>query len=245
MDPFEEYYHRRADIADKVEDLGHTHDALILAATAFDAIAAAWARQFPADQKEPGVGNISEAIRAARLMKRFAPRTPHAGRIAVICFAEDWKRHGNGGADAEQLLARRVTKPPELPGSDGDVLIDTLIAECPLIDSTPELRSLVEEYEYPALFYRFYRSARAHNGQGAWRTHQFVRPDEVSYLPWRRPVMSIGIGTKVVTRWVREVASGYAEACKAAGREAADDVDPGASGEELIKGRWARRGKTR
>lgn len=50
--PFENYFLRRADIADRLTNLGAITDSLILGTTALDALAKIWLHDFPETKKD-------------------------------------------------------------------------------------------------------------------------------------------------------------------------------------------------
>jgi hypothetical protein len=160
----------------------------------------------------------------------------------VVCFAEDWKRHVPAAAAvADALLKPRLGKVHgELPHSYEDVPQSALLAECPAIGSATRLAALVEEYEYAALLYRFYRCPTVHLGGNARRTHGFTRNEEVMYMPLYRGFTSISFGPQLVTRWLRAVATGYVAACFGAGVIPAEDMDPGDREEENLRSKWSK-----
>lgn len=245
MDPFERYFHDRADLADELARTGHVLDACVLATTALDALGEIWVHDFPDEGKaldrEAG-GRVSGSIRMARLVKRFASTDADAPKVAVVCFAEDWKRHvPAAAAHASGLLASRLGKlRGELPHSHRDVTRAALIAECPEIGTNPKLAALVEDYEYAALLYRFYRCPMVHLAGRANRTHGFTRDDEVMYMPLHGGFTSISFGPQLITRWLRAVASGYVMTCSHAGVTPAKDIDPGSREEDLLRARWSK-----
>jgi hypothetical protein len=245
MDPFERYFHDRADLADELSGRGHVFEASVLATTALDALAEIWVHDFPTEAKALDVeagGRVSGSIRMARLVKSFAPAESEAQKVAVVCFAEDWKRHVPGAtATVDAILQPRVGKMRgELPHSHQDVPRAALLAECPAIAVGTKLAALVEEYEYAALLYRFYRCPTVHLGGSAKRTHGFTRNEEVMYMPLYGGFTSISFGPKLVTRWLRTVATGYVAACDAAGITPAKDLDPGTREEENLRIKWSK-----
>jgi hypothetical protein len=244
-DLFEKYFHDRADLADELSRGGYALEASVLATTALDALAEIWVHDFPAEGKALDVeagGRVSGSIRMARLVKRFAPAEPEAQKVAVVCFAEDWKRHvPAAAATADTLLKPRLGKfRGELPHSHQDVPRAALLAECPAITAGTKIAALVEEYEYAALLYRFYRCPTVHLGGSAKRTHGFTRDEEVMYMPLHPGFTSVSFGPRLVTRWLRAVATGYATTCAAAGVTPAKDLDPGTREEESLRSKWSK-----
>ncbi len=210
---FKSYFHMRADVAEDLHKAGWTVDANIVATTALDALAEVWLHDFPGQsktiQKLLG-GAVPPSIRMARLVKRFAADAPHSDKVAVLMFAEDWKKNVPAAtADADALLAPRIPKHRgELPHAHLDVSREELFQECPAIPHQPLLAALVEEYEYPALAYRFLRSPFVHYGTTSDRTHGFTRGIEVFYMPLKKGT-TIGISLGVVTGWLRAAATNY------------------------------------
>jgi hypothetical protein len=175
-----------------------------------------------------------------RLVKKFASADPDAPKIAVVSFAEDWRRY-KGNPAADRLLSTRMGKlPGELPHAHQDVPLPQLIAECPEIGANPALAVLAEEYEYPAMAYRFYRCPMVHSSKPAGRSQTFAQNEEVFYMPLQPNVTSIGFGPKLFTRWLRSVATGYVAHCEAARVRPADRLESGADGEEHLEGYWSR-----
>lgn len=242
---FERHFHRRADLADELVGRGLTVDGIGLAAGALDALGAIWFHDFPATvaelSRELG-GNPPPSIRLARMMARFAPTEPSAQLVAVVSFAEDWKRYASETAGpAEKLLARRIGEHPnELPRSYLDKPLGELIDECPEIGASKPLRSLAAEYTYAAMLYRFYRCPILHLTAPAHRTHGFTVDDEVMYMRLRPGFTSISFGPALVTRWLGVAATGYTRGCAAASVHPPKDMDPAGDAEELLKSRWER-----
>jgi hypothetical protein len=176
------------------------------------------------------------------LLEKFAAGEAEAQKIAVVCFAEDWRRYAPAGsAIADALLApRRGRLPGELPHAHLDVAKDDLLRECPPIATNPRLATIVDEYRYAAILYRLYRCSMVHVGGAPHRTHGFTRDEEVFYMQLRRGFTSISFGPRLVTRWLRAVARGYAAACARAGVRPADDLDPGLRQEEALANKWGK-----
>ncbi len=112
-----------------------------------------------------------------------------------------------------------------------------LLRECPAIARQPKLAALTEEYEYPALLYRFVRSPLVHFGTSSSRTHGFVRGDEVFYMPLAHGT-TIGIGIGVVTGWLRAAVYHYVALCEQHRVRPATGIDAGRGGEERIESKW-------
>jgi hypothetical protein len=160
---------------------------------------------------------VPSSIRLARLLKNFASNDPDASKVAVVCFAEDWKYYRPQDAQiADQLLSRRLSDSPyefirshQPPKSYLDVSRDELIQECPDLKTNPRLFGLLEEYEYGALLYTFYRCPLVHLATGSRRAHGFTRGEEIMYY-WsfyEDGRITISFGPNLVTRWLRNVVS--------------------------------------
>lgn len=248
---FEWFFHNRAEVADKLADSGSLIDSLILSTTSLDALAKIWLHDFPdtkeALDKEYG-GGISERIRLTRLLKKFAANDPDANKVAVICFAEDWKRYyPQESAMADQLIdKRRGTTPFERDwmslNISLDVPIELLAKECPLLDKYPKLRRLAEEYQYGAILYSFYRCPLVHSSTPAGRTHSFTRREEIMYCASLEYVdrIAISFGPNLITRWLRCVVNNYVQFCREASVIPGQDLDSGFDPEKNLKQRWER-----
>jgi hypothetical protein len=242
---FERYFLARAELAEDLWSKEWRLEASILITTSLDALGAIWMHDFPSDrkalEKEVG-GKPPSSIVMTRLLRRFAPSDPDALKVAVVCFAEDWTRHVPASAvDADALLTDRLGRfKGELPHSHRDVTRDALLLEAPAIATNTKLAALVEEYEYPALLYRFYRCPVVHMGSSARRTHGFTRGTEVMYMPLHKGFTSISFGPHLMTRWLRSAVTGYVDACDAANVKPAADLDPGQREEETLANRWAK-----
>jgi hypothetical protein len=243
-DFFVRHFQDRADLAEELHGRGFTVDARIIASTALDALGEVWFRDFPDDAqaiaKEVG-GAVPPSIRMARLVKRFAAGAPQVDKVAVVLFAEDWKKNvPRSTVDADALLEpRRPKLPGELPHSYLDVSKDELLRECQPISSAPALVALVEEYEFPALLYRFVRSPTVHSGTSSNRTHGFAQRDEVFYMPLAHGT-TIGISLGVVTGWLRAAVMAYVSHCAGLGVRPATAVNAGRQGEDALKAKWKR-----
>jgi hypothetical protein len=241
---FKNYFHLRADLAEELHQRGFTVDANIVATTALDALTTVWLHDFPTDrvamEKDSG-GKVPPSIRMARLVRRFAAGASHVDKVAVFMFAEEWKKNVPASVtDADALLApRRPTLPGEFPHAHLDVSRADLLRECPAIVDQPLLAALAEEYEYPALVYRFVRSPFVHYGTSSGRTHGFTRGEEVFYMPLKHGT-TIGIDVSVVTGWLRAAATAYVAHCTTHGVRPATDIESGRRAEEALASRWKR-----
>lgn len=239
---FASHFHDRAALGEELHQRGFAVDAKIVVATALDALGEIWLHDFAADEaalrKESG-GTISSARRMARLVKRFAVGAPHHDRVAVVLFAEDWAANvPAAAADAEVLLApRRPQMRGEFPHAHLDVSAQEVMRECPALSGQPALQAILEEYEYPALFYRFVRSALVHYGSGSRRTHGFTRHDEVFYLPLGHGT-TIGFGIGVAAGWLRTAVDGYVALCTRENIRPATSIDSGVKGEKDLRAKW-------
>jgi hypothetical protein len=241
---FARYFHDRADLADELAGREFSVEAHILASTALDALGEVWLHDFPdereAMEQELG-GKVPASIRMTRLVKRFAVGSAHVGKVAVVLFAVDWKKHGTPPAtDADALLTPRLGRVRgELPYAHLDVSREELVRECPAISASARLTALVEEYEYPAVLYRFVRSPFVHTGTASKRTHGFTRGEEVFYMPLVQG-MTIGIAVGAVTAWLRAAAASYVGECNQRGIRPATDIEPARQAEDVLESRWKR-----
>jgi hypothetical protein len=246
---FERFFHNRADVADKLADSGSLIDSLILSTTALDALAEIWLHDFPHTEKalQNNYGKpIPGYIKLAQLLKEFAADDPDANKVAVICFAEDWKRYyPQETTIADQLIdKRRGTTPFERdwmsPNISLDVPIKLLAEECPLLNVYPKLWRLAEEYQYGAILYKFYRCPLVHSSNPAERIHFFTRGDEIMYCGSPQDVnkTAISFGPNLITRWLRHVMSNYIQCCRVAGVIPGKNLDSGFEPEDKLKKRW-------
>jgi hypothetical protein len=247
-DPFEHYFYQRAQLADEMADSHCLPEAYTLATASLEALAQIWFHDFPDVkrklEKELG-GTVSGSIRLTRLLKNFCSHDPRVEKVAVICFAEDWKHYRPQDAHiADQLLNKRLSDNPikelrsyELPKSYLDVSRNKLAQECPYLANHPELFKLMEEYEYGALIYTFYRCPLVHSATESGRTHGFSRGEEVMYLEGKDRI-AIGFGLNLVTRWLRNVVSSYIQSCQKEKIVAADNLNAGNSQEKRLERLW-------
>lgn len=243
-DFFERHFHGRAELAEELQQRGFSVDANIVAATALDALAEVWLHDFQGErtamEQELG-GKVPPSIRMARFVKRFAVGAPHVGKVAVVLFAEDWKKYVSTAAnEVDGLLApRRPRLPGELPHAHLDITADDLLLECPALSAKPLAVALIEEYEYPALLYRFVRSPFVHFGTSSRRTHGFTRGEEVLYMPLAQGT-TLGISVGVVTAWLRAAATGYVAYCNQRRVRPATNIEPAQQAEGALEARWKR-----
>jgi hypothetical protein len=247
--PFEDYFHRRADVADQLTESRNITDSLILATTALDALAKIWLHDFPETEKQlhRHYGDrVSESIRLSQLLKQFAPEDPDASKVAVVCFAEDWKLfRPEDSTLADQLLDKRLSNDPifqshESPRSYLDVPLNDLEQECPRIAENLKLRRITEEYEYGAILYKFYRCPLVHSSKNSDRTHGFARGERIMYYsssvdPART---AISFAPKLITRWLRRVVTNYVQHCREQNVIPANNLDAGLLPEDKLKQRW-------
>jgi hypothetical protein len=253
LTPFKNYFLLRANVADQLTNEGAITDSLILGTTALDALAKIWLHDFPATENQLSSyygGSIPEYIRLSQLLKQFAKDDSDASKVAVVCFAEDWKLFRPADTSfASQLLDKRLSNNPneflranELPKSYLDVPLKELEIECTQIAQNPKLRRIAEEYEYGAMLYKFYRCPLVHSSKNSDRTHGFSRGEEImyyrSYVDPNRT--TIGFGSKLITRWLRIVATNYVQFCQDESVIPADNLDAGLLPEKRLKDRWSK-----
>ncbi len=252
-DPFEHYFYKRAQLADDMVASGSFIDAYTLAAASLDALAEIWFSDFPDVKQELNSefgGTVPCSIRLARFLKKFVSNDPRVSKVAVICFAEDWKYYRpQDNHIANKLLSKRLSNNPneflrayELPKSYLDVSRDELAQECPDIKNHPDLFNLLEEYEYGSLLYTFYRCPLVHLATGSRRTHGFAREEEVMYY-WsfsNDDRSTIGFGPNLVTRWLRMAVSGYVQCCQKEEIVPANNLDAGTTQDDRFKRLWNR-----
>ncbi|PSB19669.1 hypothetical protein C7B65_10250 [Phormidesmis priestleyi ULC007] len=185
-DSFEHYFYKRAQLADEMASSGHVVDAHTLATASLDALAGIWLHDFPDVKKKLEIelgGTVPASIRLARFLKQFVADDSRVSKVAVICFAEDWKNSRPQDAHlADQLLIKRISSDShEFPRSYLDISRTELSQECPELSSRPDLYALAEEYEYGAILYTFYRCPLVHVATSSNRIHGFARGEEVMY----------------------------------------------------------------
>jgi hypothetical protein len=217
---FLDYFLRRAQISDGLAQTGSTTEALILSTTSLDSLGKIWAYHFAEEASRLATeygGGLSDSQRLAHILKLFAGAEDIANRMAVVCFAEDWKK-----ADPQKtqfidsaLLAQRSLEcePRESPRAYLDITLDELLAKYPEIVANPRLARVAREYQYGAILYRMYRCPLVHSSMHSCHTHGFARNQEVKY--WRQSAekINIGFGPLLVTGWLRKVAKGLTQKC--------------------------------
>lgn len=250
---FQYSFLRRADIADQLASLGDTIDSLILSTTALDALAKIWLHDFPdIDNKlrHQYNGGVSEAIRLSQLLRNFAKKDPDANKVAVVCFAEDWKLYHPENSDlADQLLRKRLSnssneflRARELPKSYLDVTMDLLEEECPQIAQNSKLRRIAEEYTYGAMLYKFYRCPLVHTSKHSDRTHGFARGERSMYY-WSNMEdnrVAISFTPLLITRWLRTVVTNYVQFCQDKSVIPARALNSGTLPENNLKKLWGK-----
>lgn len=252
INPFENYFQERAQLADEMASQGHATDSHTLSTASLDALAEIWLHDFPTTKQklesELG-GAIPASIRLARFLKQFVPNDPRVSKVAVICFAEDWKHYRPQDTQiANQLLYRRLSNNPdeflrahEPPKSYLDVSRAELAEECAEFGCRPDLFALAEEYEYGALLYSFYRCPLVHVATNSNRTHGFAKGEEVKYY-WSLDVVgvaTIGFGSSLATCWLRNAVSSYVQTCEQQNIVPANNINAGISQEDRFKKRWS------
>jgi hypothetical protein len=243
-DPFEGYFYKRADLADQIAASGSVIDAYTLATASLDALAEIWLNDFPDAKKNLEIecgGSIPSSIRLTRLLKNFVSHDPRVSKVAVVCFAEDWKRYRPQEAHiAELLLNNRLSDDSdefmrryEPPKSSLDLSREELAKECPELAVRQDLFALAEEYEYGAFLYSFYRCPLVHSAIGSEQTNGYVTGEQIMYRG-----STIGFGINLVTRWLRDATSGYIQHCQQVGVTPANNINSGISQENRYKSRW-------
>lgn len=248
-DPFEYYFYKRAQMADDMV-ASDSFVAYTLATASLDALAEIWFNDFPEVKRKLNSefgGTIPSSIRLARLLKEFVSDDPFVSKVAVVCFAEDWKYYRPQDTHIpDQLLSKRLSNHPdkfrkfhEQPKSYLDVSRNELKKECPDVEKHPDLFKLLEEYEYGSLLYTFYRCPLVHFATGSKRTHGFAEGEEVKYWSSSEDDRTkISFGPNLVTRWLRNVVSGYVKSCQKEGIIPANNLDAGTVKEGRFKSRW-------
>ena len=249
-DPFEHSFY---EYAQWLEEAWSVTAANTLATSSLDALAGIWLHNFPDAkkklQKEVG-GTIPASIRLARFLKQFIPNDPDVNKVAVVCFAEDWKLYRPQDAHvADLIINKRVNKDPndvfsghEPPRAYLDVSRDELARECPELAANLDLLALAEEYEYGAILYSLYRCPLVHAATNSNRTHGFARGEKSMYY-WSLDGsgrVTIGFGTHLIIRWLRNAVTGYVQTCHQAGIIPASNIDAGSSQEERFKRLWSK-----
>lgn len=248
---FETYFHDRANLAESLYRDGWRHEAVLIASVALDALANIW-------EHDKNLNHVNSAVRLANFVQSYTGDAD-AMKIAVVFLAQDMLAHGPPRlhAIAKRLLAKRNVdlsgqRPrPMTSGTSPYVHLDAdwlgVTVEEPALANEPAMERLAtERYTYPALLYTLTRCAVAHSLSRGTRTSDFSgkEPDEeISYFPPHvggnatRPI-SLKIGLKRITNWVRTTATGYARECEQLGAEPANAFDP--SGHSLCRlyGAW-------
>ncbi|MCY7277539.1 MAG: hypothetical protein LH702_28335, partial [Phormidesmis sp. CAN_BIN44] len=81
-----------------------------------------------------------------------------------------------------------------------------------------------------------------HSATSSRRTHGFTRGEEIMYYwsYYEDGRITISFGPKLVTRWLRDVVSGYVQSCQKEGIVPADALDAGTIQEKYFLKRWKR-----
>jgi hypothetical protein len=243
---FERYFYERAQLADEMASTDHVVDAHTLATASLDALAMIWLHDFPNVKKKLDTemgGAIRASIRLARFLKQFVADDSRVGKVAVVCFAQDWKKNRPQDAYlADKLLIKRIGDSHTFPKSYLDVSRTELAQECPELNSRPDLYALAEEYEYGAILYTFYRCPLVHSATTSPRTHGFVRGEDVGYCPSYddndRDKVAIGFGSNLAALWLRKAIRNYVQTCQQAGIVPANHIDAGTEQEKRLRKLW-------
>lgn len=255
---FESYFHERAALAEQLFRDSWREEAYLVATVALDALAQIWVHDSQRGGLRPPLaapttGRPSSALRMNALLDVFAPADEHAGKVAVVLFAEDMRRlRLDLAAVAQRLLDRRVETegPPTAVTFRASPLVHLDCTVADLAQEEPELErrllDVAQHYRYPAFAYRFLRSSAVHAGLRGARVNRFAdkQPDDVvDYFPaWVGPrgdvrPISLGIGLGVLSRWVRTVVSAYVRAC----HDPADGFDPSSDAQAMLDRTWPKR----
>jgi hypothetical protein len=243
---FLDYFFNRAQISDGLTQTGSTTEALILSTTSLDSLGKIWAYHFADEASQLASaygGGLSESQRLAHILKKFTGTEDIANRLAVVCFAEDWKKADPQKASFidSTLLAQRALEcePRESPRAYLDVSLDELLAQHPEIEVDPRLIRVAREYQYGAILYRMYRCPLIHSSLHSCHTHGFARNEEVKY--WRKSAVktSIGFGPLLVTRWLRKVAEGLVHKCILSSINPCLGVDPDVEQDRRLSNLWS------
>jgi hypothetical protein len=245
---FEAYFHKTADKAEELFSSGFRTEAYLMTTVAIDALAAIWRHDF-------GMPEASGTKNFASFVREFVA-DPAAERICVVFFAEDLLAFGPARLHpvAQRLLEQRAASRNRVPGvvegeaphAHKDVTWTDLVVEEPSLANENALEELAEDYTRSALAYRLYRCGPAHALSRGSRTSGFSSgdgDDEISYFPRylsgnvTLPI-SLKIGIKTFTQWLRTAATRYAAACAKAGKRPADNFDASASSLALLHKKW-------
>jgi hypothetical protein len=247
--PFEAHFHKTADVAEDLFKNGFQTEAFLMTTVAIDALAAIWRQDF-------GVSDEGGPLNFAAFVREFVA-DPAAELICIVFSAEDMLTHGLARlhAIAQDLLegraASRGPKPAgfefrESPHAHRDVTWNDLVKEVPLLAHEKGLEKLARHYTRSALAYRLYRCGPAHGFARGSRTSGFSDPvgdDEISYFPSYvaggvvKPI-SLKIGIRAFTQWLRTAATNYAGVCSATGKRPADGFDASATSLAKLRGKW-------
>lgn len=265
---FEQYFKKKAQAADILADSDLVVDSIILATTGLDALAKIWFHNFPKIKQELDRkydGGIGESIRFSELLKNFAEDKQEVNKIAVVCFAQDWKDYSpEDSCIADELLKPRLSQSKsefirnrEFPKQYLDVSLEELKDECSIIleslelddrvqsqlsrlESDFQLQKIAAEYEYGAIIYNFYRNPLVHSSKSSDRTHGFAYREEIKYF-WsyvEENQYTFGFGPNIITRWLREVVTNYVKYCRENDVIPAENLESDSEPKNKLKKRW-------
>ena len=242
---FRDYFFKRAEVSDRLAQGGSTTDALILSTTSLDALGKVWAHHFAEEANQLASaygGGLSDSQRLSHMLNKFTEPEDNANNIAVVCFAEDWKRAAprkSSFIDSILLLDRvSACEPRESPRAYLDVSLDDLLKQHPEIADEPGLARVAQEYHYGAILYRMYRCPLVHSSLHSSRTHGFARTQGVSYWRQSGEATRIGFSPLLVTRWLRQVAAGLTHKCIHSSINPCSGVDPDAEQRPRLSVLW-------
>ncbi len=243
---FKRFFHRKADLADHLWlDPYLRAESALVATTALDALGLLWFDRMPEAEtnlaKEFG-GRVPDAIRMSRLLTTFSGDA-RASLVAVVPFAEDLHHFAPRlRCAAEALLApRRGRSRNEPPRSYLDKPVAEVFTEVPGLDQVDGMRLMIEEYVYGALLYRFVRCPLVHASARSSRFHGFSDKEEVMYMRLDRIRTALSLGPKLVSNWLRNVATNYADACVRVGKDPGPErIDRRLEAEENLRAKWSR-----
>ena len=238
---FEAYFHKRASFAEDLYRQGWRNEAHLVATVALDSLANIWRHTL---EPLPANAAKSSALRQLEFVQKFTG-DPDVNRIVVIFLAEDIiaRRVTRLIPLAERLLRARVAsyreRPTvmemrESPAAHLDKDWQELVHEEPDLARETALEKTARHYTYPAMLWRLYRCSLAHSLSKGDRTSDFSGSepdDEVSYFPaWtdgarQRPI-SLKLGLKATTNWIRAGVTGYAKECTQQGVDPVGTFNP-------------------
>lgn len=248
-DQFESYFQKTADKAEELFACGFRTEAFLVATVAIDALAQLWRHDFKLTG-EDGPLNF------AAFVDQFAG-DPRSRLVCVVFLAEDMLTHSTTRLHpaAQRLLEARAAwagpKPREVhsrecPHAHRDASWADLIVEEPSLAGETSLQSVARYYTRAALAYRLYRCGPAHAFSRGSRTSGFSDikgDDEISYFPpyrsggFVRPI-SLKIGIRTFTGWLRSAATNYAAECIASEKTPGFGFDASATSLANLTKKW-------